>query len=278
MNRFIKEAQMKALETVKKALHDIGAGVKAFFADAKKRTIFIISVVSILALTLIIALSFHIYVSDYYEADYQAISEVAELSNTDIYMLRGMNHDTIVFDPKNAKTGFIFYPGGKVEYESYAPLMDALASKGILAIMVKMPYNLAILAPNAAEGITDKFPEIENWYIGGHSLGGVVAATYLKNHPNEIDGLILLGGYSTDNVKDSRVLCIYGSEDRVMNKEKYESSKKNLPEDFTEVVIAGGNHSGFGMYGHQEGDGWAEITKIDQIIATAEAIKEFTNN
>lgn len=263
---------MKTLETLKGFFVNLGNKIRAFFADTKKRTVFIVVCVSIFAVTLTCALLFHSYVSDYYAADLDAISDVAKVTNTDIYNLED---GVTVFNPKNAKVGFIFYPGGKVEYTAYAVLMDALASRGALCVLIEMPFNLAVLDVNAADGITEKFPEIESWYIGGHSLGGSMAASYLKNHKDDIDGLVLLGSYSTADLTDSRVLSVFGSADMVMNREKYEKYKKNLPDDFTEVIISGGNHAGFGMYGDQEGDGQATITNLEQINQTVEAIMQF---
>lgn len=267
---------MKFLAAIKGFFARIGDGIKNFFADIKKRTAFIIVCVSVVALTLIGVLCFHSYVSDYYEADYTMISNTEKHIHD--YALDTSEEGVIKFKPNGAKTGLIFYPGGKVDFEAYYPLMDLLAHNGILCVLIEMPYNLAVFDINAADGITEQFPEIESWYIGGHSLGGSMAASYLDGNTDKIDGLVLLGSYSTADLTDSRVLSIYGSEDKVMNYEKYLKYKKNLPSDFTEVVIDGGNHSGFGMYGHQEGDGWAKIDKIEQITKTVEAICDFIKN
>ena len=90
----------------------------------------------------------------------------------------------------------------------------------------------------------------------------------------DFDGLILLGSYSTADLSGSglTVLSVYGSEDGVMNREKYDEYKSNLPEGFTEVIIEGGNHAYFGAYGEQEGDGTATVTPAEQLRQTAEAI------
>ena len=103
-----------------------------------------------------------------------------------------------------------------------------------------------------------------------------MAASYLSKHAKIFDGLILLGSYSTSNLSDLdvEVLSIYGSEDLVMNRENYEANKKNLPDDFKEVIIDGGCHAYFGMYGAQEGDGVPAITNEEQILRTVEAIDE----
>ena len=137
-----------------------------------------------------------------------------------------------------------------------------------------MPFRLAVLDVYAAEGIQEDYPQIESWYIGGHSLGGSMAATYLANRTEAFDGLVLLGSYSTADLSESglSVLSVYGSEDLVMNRQKYEANKSNLPSDFTELVIEGGCHAYFGVYGKQDGDGIPTVTNEEQIRRTANAV------
>ena len=38
--------------------------------------------------------------------------------------------------------------------------------------------NIALIWMNAADGIPERFSDIADWYIGGHSLGGAMAASY----------------------------------------------------------------------------------------------------
>ena len=245
------------------------------FANKRKRRI-ILWLVSVIVIIAVITGAGAIYVNDYYRADSNAITTFAT-SNT--VFKETLDKRTVVYAPEKAKTGFVFYPGGKVEYTAYEPLMKACADKGILCVLIEMPFNLAVLDMNAAEGIMSRYPEIENWYIGGHSLGGSMAASYLSKNVDEFEGLILLGSYSTADLSgtDLDVLSIYGSEDKVMNYEKYTNNKTNLPKDFTEVVINGGCHAGFGMYGAQDGDGIPIISNEEQIRLTAEKISELVN-
>ena len=137
-----------------------------------------------------------------------------------------------------------------------------------------MPFHLAVLDINAANGIQEMYPQITDWYIGGHSLGGSMAASYLADHTEDYKGLILLGSYSTADLSDTKldVLSIYGSEDKVLNRVKYDENKANLPDGFTEVVIEGGCHAHFGMYGAQDGDGIPMISQAEQIRLTVEHI------
>ena len=106
-----------------------------------------------------------------------------------------------------------------------------------------------------------------------------MAAAYLSDHSGSFEGLVLLGSYSTQDLSKSglSVLSVYGTNDNVMNKEKYDSSKSNLPSNFTEVIIEGGCHSYFGMYGKQDGDGSPEISNSEQIYITADAILDFVS-
>lgn len=218
-----------------------------------------------------------IYLCTYYPAEESAMPAFSEAENISVSYTDGGD---VVFSPEGATVGIIFYPGGKVEHNAYQPLMAALAREGILTVLVKMPFNLAVFDMNAADGIREQHPEIERWYIGGHSLGGSMAASYIDSHRDDFEGLILLGSYSTADLSDSglRVITVYGSEDEVMNGEKYEECLSNLPEDFEELVIVGGCHAYFGAYGAQDGDGTPFITPEEQIRITTEGIIALINN
>ncbi len=68
---------------------------------------------------------------------------------------------TYVFAPTKIKAGFIFYPGGNVDYKSYAPLMYKLSSEGYLCLLPQMPYNLAIFKKNVADALTTRYIKIK---------------------------------------------------------------------------------------------------------------------
>lgn len=216
---------------------------------------------------LLIALSgmaWNRYVSDYYLAKtYDVQTEMVEETE-----------DYIVYGDTNSSVGFIFYPGAKVDEAAYAPILDALAEDGICCVVVKMPYHMAIFDTNAATDVRENFSEVKQWYIGGHSMGGAMAAGYGAEHEDELAGLILLAAYPTKELAELPVLSIYGSEDGVLNLKKYEDSitkAKNL----TERIIEGGNHAGFGNYGEQKGDKTAEIMWDEQWQETVDYILSF---
>lgn len=215
-----------------------------------------------------------LYLGDYYRADQQAVAAFGAETAIEVQTLAD---GTTAFVPEQPRAGFIFYPGGKVEHTAYVPLMQACAQQGILCVLTEMPFRLAVLDIRAADGIREEFPEVENWYLGGHSLGGAMASAYLEEQAGRFDGLILLGAYASVDLSQSglEVLSLYGSEDGVLNREKYDSSKSNLPEKFTEVVIDGGCHAGFGFYGPQKGDGNPTLTTEEQIEFTVRTIIDF---
>ena len=183
----------------------------------------------------------------------------------------------ISFIPDNADTGLIFYPGAKVEHTAYIPFMRLISSEDVACVIFNMPFHLALFRTHAADTVRAAFPEIQHWYIAGHSLGGVVASMEVKKHPGVYDGLILLGAYANEDISDSsaRVLLIRGSDDRVLNTEKYELAKANLPPDSKEIVLEGGCHAYFGMYGMQKGDGTPKITNEEQIRITAKTVADW---
>ncbi len=167
----------------------------------------------------------------------------------------------------------IFYPGAKVEYTAYLPLLFQLAERGVDCFLVKMPCNLAFLGQDRAADIL-KRREYEHWYLAGHSLGGAMAASYVSKHQTEFDGLILLAAYPTRQLSGDAfvVLSVYGSEDGILNREKVEEGRQYMPEHYTEICIDGGNHAGFGNYGEQKGDGRAGIPREEQQKQTTDAI------
>lgn len=176
-------------------------------------------------------------------------------------------------------TAFIFYPGGRVDERAYAPLAHEIAAQGFLVVIVRMPLNLAVFNPNAAEAVLETYPQIQQWVIGGHSLGGSMAANYSRQNLSKVNGLILLASYpasSADLSKtDLAVLSIYATQDRLATVEKIRASEALLPPTTEWVAIEGGNHAQFGWYGEQPGDGLATLSRQEQHRQTLSAIVNF---
>ena len=164
--------------------------------------------------------------------------------------------------------GLIVYPGGRVDYRSYAPTARAIAQDGHLVVIPRMTLNLAVFSPDKAGEIIAAYPEIQTWVISGHSLGGSMAASYARKDPENIQGLILWASYpaSSDDLSNSpmNVSSIYGTHDGVATVEEVLASRPLLPGDTAWVPIEGGNHAQFGWYGDQPGDNPAAISHEDQ--------------
>ena len=237
----------------------------------KLRTIHKI-LLGILVVAILMVGAFLLYVSDYYHAE---VNRKERAMFSDIRVLDA--NDALIADPGNAKTALILYPGGKVEHRAYEMLALRIADEGILCIVPKMPFNLAVFGINRAERYITAHPEIEHWYVGGHSLGGSMAAGFAAKHVPMVEGLVLLASYSVDDLSTHmlRILSITASNDTVLSRESYEKYKTNLPEGFTELVIEGGNHAGFASYGAQKGDGTATLAAAEQQAAVAEAVAVF---
>jgi hypothetical protein len=178
----------------------------------------------------------------------------------------------LVFRPteEEVETGFIIYPGGRVDYRSYAPLARGIAAEGYLVVIVRMPLNLAVFGSGIARGVMSAFPEVGIWAIGGHSLGGSMAARFVYRNPSTVYGLILWASYpaSGDDLSDREiaVLSIFGTLDGLATYDKIEKSLGLLPKDALIIGIEGGNHAQFGSYGLQRGDNLASITREQQQI------------
>ncbi|TDF93887.1 alpha/beta hydrolase [Paenibacillus piri] len=184
----------------------------------------------------------------------------------------------IIFEPgkgKKAEPDILFYPGGLVRPESYAPLALSLAKEGLRAWIVKMPLNLAIFGEDRASRVIETEPG-RDFIIGGHSLGGVVAARYAVKHPEHLKGVYLLASY-TDRKGNLRgltlpVLSIVGTLDGVLNGNAFEQGKRFLPDKTEYAEITGGNHAQFGSYGKQKNDNPASIPSEKQLSITVSLI------
>ncbi|MHB1357194.1 MAG: alpha/beta hydrolase [Anaerolineae bacterium] len=187
----------------------------------------------------------------------------------------------LVFAPLQAAPtkGFIIYPGGHVDARAYAPTARALAAEGTLVVIVKMPLSLAVLASDSASQVVAAYPQIKTWAIGGHSLGGAMAAFFVYNHPDVMHGLVLWAAYPANSASlaDSSVsvISMYGTFDGLAAEFITGSSRALLPANTTWLQIDGGNHAQFGWYGAQAGDGVATISREAQQSQVVQATAQF---
>ncbi len=223
---------------------------------------------------------------------YQPLPEALEALNGDETVDTTNASDFYyAFEPKQGtpSKGFIIYPGGKVDPRSYAPTAHAIAAKGYIAVIVRMPLDIAFLGYKRANIIMRKYPEIKTWAIGGHSLGGVGACDYAQKYTEKIAGVVLWASYpsSSFSLRDTnlKVISVYGTKDGLTDAKDIADSHQDLPEDTIWVEIKGGNHTQFGYYWDgkdenflQPDDNPADISRAAQqeiiINATADFLED----
>ena len=232
---------------------------KAKISIPKKLLIALGVVVLLLALC---AGAFFWYVSDYYRAEDVALDVLAQDSGISV-----QDNLTVLSPTVPSDTAIIFYPGAKVEAEAYLPLLEQIKQTGVTCILVHMPFNMAIFDADAAEDVMEQFPDIQRWYMAGHSMGGAMASQFASEHQDEIDGLTLLGAYIYGDYPDEKTLTVYGSLNQSV--EDHIGYTENI------VEIEGGNHAQFGNYGPQKGDLPATISAAEQQAQTVDAISDF---
>jgi pimeloyl-ACP methyl ester carboxylesterase len=178
---------------------------------------------------------------------------------------------------RDTRVGLILYPGARVDPRAYAPAARALAETGYLVVIPAMPLRLAVLAPDRAAEVMRAYPDVRKWAVGGHSLGGVMAARFARQHPGQVQGLVLWAAYpsASDALSASSiyVLSLAASQDGLAAPEEINASRWLLPSSTTWISIEGGNHAQFGWYGDQPGDGLATISRQTQQAVIVDATR-----
>lgn len=229
----------------------------------------------LLAVTVILTLGFVLWASAAAKPTDAALRALESDKRVSVVRRDGF----ITFAPAGVTptTGFVFYPGGRVDYRAYAPALRMIAEQGYLVALVKVNLNLAFFEINAADDVISAHPDVAGWAVGGHSLGGVAASSYAAAHLDSIDGLVLWASYPADDSLTNatiRVISIYGTKD-MAGMEPFDRSRSQLPADAQFVVIDGGNHAQFGAYGEQAGDNPADISAEEQWQQVADATARF---
>ena len=212
-----------------------------------------------------------IYLNIYYKASKSSYEYLKSSNDVKVVKI----DDGYFFDGPSEEKAIIFYPGAKVESEAYAKLMYNIALNGYDCFLLNMLFRIAFLGSNKASNIMNKY-EYDNYYLAGHSMGGVVAANYVYKNSDNVKGLLLLASYSTKKIDDEiKMISIYGDKDGVLNMNSYKNSFKYNSKQFKEVIIPGGNHANFGDYGFQKGDNESDISMDEQIAYVVHALTFF---
>lgn len=236
-----------------------------------------ILLLSLAGLLIIGGACFYIWSQQTYSASAEMVARVGEENIQ-------LEEDWVIFTPDQgvAETGLILYPGAKVEPEAYSYIGQGLAQRGYTVIIPNVLLNFAFFDMNKADEIREAHPEVKSWYIGGHSLGGVAAASYAYKHEEQLDGLFFLGSYPADSNDFSDmalpILSIYGELDGLTTVEKIHATRPLLTPNAVLREITGGNHAQFGMYGPQKGDQQAAISAVEQQDIIVETIGDWLDS
>lgn len=198
----------------------------------------------------------------------------------------------------SSKTGLLFYPGGLIDPHAYISMLQGFVIGGYKVVIVKVSANLAITNINKAEACKMVFPEVEQWVLGGHSLGGTVVCIDIYKNPSKYVGAVLMGSYPSDGTSlsdwNGAFLSLFGENDDLATPVIIEENKHLLPEgkiverlmDMPSTPtqgqtiyheILGGNHGQFGSYGMQGTDKSANITEIEQHTEVVNYLQSFFN-
>ncbi|WP_026126499.1 alpha/beta hydrolase [Nocardiopsis xinjiangensis] len=230
-----------------------------------------------LAVLLVLGIgAFALWVSRPYEARPGSLERAGETADVTV------DDEGVVLEPPEGEVerAVVFYPGARVEPEAYAATWaPVVAETGVGVVIVRMPLNLAVLAPGRAEEMTDRL-EADEWYVGGHSMGGAMAADVAGGEDLSTEGLILWGSYAVAGAdlaerEDQRVLSVSASEDLLVDPEQVRERSGDLPENAVTVEIDGMNHAQFGDYGPQAADGTPQIQNAEAWARLAEETAGF---
>lgn len=226
------------------------------------------TLLAIVGVIVLIVVGFLFYASMVLRGEREAAIEA--WSNPDISIV-STDH-SIVMTPTGEASGqgLVFIPGAKVDPYAYLAVIAGGVEQGLTVVITKPTLNLAFFDTRPLETFTADAPDVDSWFIGGHSLGGVRACMLAE----QTDGLVLFGSYCATDLSDSglEVLSIAGGEDGLSTPEKIADAAGLLPDDATFVEIDGLNHAGFGDYGRQSGDNDATIDRPEARAAITDAL------
>jgi hypothetical protein len=176
--------------------------------------------------------------------------------------------------------GLVFQPGARIDPRAYVPILSAVSRRGFLVVIVKQPFDLAMLATGAPKDVMERYPEVKRWAVGGHSLGGVAASEYAADQPEDVRALVLWASYPPRSLAardDLAVASVSGSLDGFTTPADVHASRALLPSSTTYTVVDGAVHSSFGDYGAQPGDGTPTVDHAaaqQQIVDATVALLE----
>lgn len=201
-----------------------------------------------------------------------AAAQAALISDDQVTVTR--EDGTWIFSPSTgrdrSRARLLFFPGALVNPVAYAPLARAVASAGYEATILELPRRGAFGGADDPEMFAraralirpgrDSIP----WVVAGHSRGAVVTTKLAAERPAGLAGLVFIGSSHPRDVSLAAltipVTKIVGTRDGLASPDEVRANSHNLPASTRWVWVEGGNHSQFGWYGFQPGDGRARVS------------------
>ncbi|MDJ0314890.1 alpha/beta hydrolase [Arthrobacter sp. H35-D1] len=235
--------------------------------------------IAVVAFSAVLAMVLWLVPSSATEPSLAAMASDAQVTVTE-------TSDQIVLAPSGtpSSVGVFFQPGARVDARAYVSTLRPLAEDGHTVVIPKQPFGIAFLSTGAYNTARADHCPVNRWVVGGHSLGGTVAAidaqSFATASSDAVVGLLLYASYPATDMSTltAKVLSISGSNDRLATPEKIAESKTMLPAGTTYKVIEGGVHADFGDYGPQTGDGQPSISPDAARTEITGATLEFVNS
>lgn len=158
--------------------------------------------------------------------------------------------------PVGTQRGLVFCPGAKVEPEACAARLSGLVAEEGMTVVIPDPWlHLALFDRRDVTAFTAEAPQVNDWFVGGHSMGGVRACRLAP----ESEGLLLLGSYCATDLSGTAlsVLSIGDGQDGLSTPKKIAAARDMLPADAAMEEIPEASRASFGDHGPQTARGSA---------------------
>ena len=106
-----------------------------------------------------------------------ALPEAAEIAK----QMKDVDGDLYFYG--DSGVGFIIYPGAKADERSYAYIAQQLNAEGHTAVIPNIPLHMSVWGPEQGLEIIEDNPEVEKWFLIGHSLGGLPISQIAAKQP-----------------------------------------------------------------------------------------------
>lgn len=194
----------------------------------------------------VLAIAILIFLFYYNKANQEALDIVSKMDKVgNDYYFRG-----------DSGVGFIIFTGAKMDEKSYAYIAELLHKEGHTVVLPKFMFHMSSTGTNRGIEIMESNPEIEKWFLIGHSIGGMPISRIAVQKPANLQGLAFLASYVSTDLSELDVSAIHimaSNDNFYSEKQRAEERLDYLPKNSTVITIEGASHQGFGAY-----DSWGD--------------------